>query len=160
MRIHLLAIGTRMPGWVSAGYQDYAQRLPHECRLHLIEIAPAPRTKGTDLARAVREEGERMLDLIPKDAHVIALDVRGTQYSTEQLSAQLNGWLQNGQDVALLIGGPDGLAPTLHDKAALRLAFGALTWPHQLARIMLLEQVYRAITIRLYWNNQPTIGSL
>lgn len=144
MRIHLLAIGTRMPGWVSAGYQDYAQRLPHECRLHLIEIAPAPRTKGTDLARAVREEGERMLDLIPKDAHVIALDVRGTQYSTEQLSAQLNGWLQNGQDVALLIGGPDGLSAACLKRARQSWSLSALTLPHPLVRVVLAEQLYRA----------------
>lgn len=144
MRIHLLAIGTRMPGWVSAGYQDYAQRLPHECRLHLIEIAPAPRTKGTDLARAVREEGERMLDLIPKDAYVIALDVRGTQYSTEQLSAQLNGWLQNGQDVALLIGGPDGLSAACLKRARQRWSLSTLTLPHPLVRVVLAEQLYRA----------------
>lgn len=147
MRIHLLAIGTRMPGWVSAGYQDYAQRLPHECRLHLIEVAPAPRTKGTDLARAVREEGERMLDLIPKDAYVIALDVRGTQYSTEQLSAQLNGWLQNGQDVALLIGGPDGLSAGCLKRARQRWSLSTLTLPHPLVRIVLAEQLYRAWSI-------------
>ncbi len=136
-----------MPGWVKTGYQEYARRLPPECRLNLIEIAPGKRGKNADIARAVRDEGERMLAAIPKDTHVVALDVRGTQWSTAQLSAQLQSWLQGGRDVALLIGGPEGLAEPCLTRAAVKWSLSPLTLPHALVRVVAAEQLYRAWSI-------------
>lgn len=133
-----------MPGWVTEGFQEYAKRLPPECRLNLIEIAPGKRTKGTEAARAVREEGERMLAALPKGCYVIALDARGTQWDTEQLTGQLKDWLQQGRDVTLLIGGPDGLAESCLKRADQIWSLSKLTLPHPLARIVVAEQLYRA----------------
>lgn len=136
-----------MPGWVKTGYQEYAKRLPPECRLNLIEIAPGKRGKNADVARAVQGEGERMLTSIPKDSYVIALEVRGTQWSTEQLSAQLKDWLQGGRDVALLIGGPEGLAESCLKRAQFKWSLSKLTLPHALVRVVAAEQLYRAWSI-------------
>ncbi|MFP5307377.1 MAG: 23S rRNA (pseudouridine(1915)-N(3))-methyltransferase RlmH, partial [Gammaproteobacteria bacterium] len=111
MRIHLIAVGTRMPGWVETAYADYAARLPHECRLELTEIAPAQRSKNTDIARAKQQEGERILKALPRDCLVIALDERGRALSSVDWSAQLQAWMQSGRDTCLLVGGADGLAP-------------------------------------------------
>src|SRR3569832_1747980 len=99
-----------MPEWVVTGYGEFAGRLPTECRLHLIEITPGRRAKGADVARAIAEEGERMLAAIPKDSLVIALEVEGKRWYTEVLAQQLAAWMLDGRDVALLVGGPDGLA--------------------------------------------------
>ncbi len=136
-----------MPGWVKTGYHEYARRLPPECRLNLIEIAPGKRGKNADIERAVRDEGERMLATIPKDTHVVALDVRGTEWSTAQLSAQLQSWLQGGRDVALLIGGPEGLAEPCLARAAVKWSLSPLTLPHALVRVVAAEQLYRAWSI-------------
>lgn len=144
MHINLLAAGTRMPGWVTEGYQEFAKRLPPECRLNLIELPLGKRSKGSDPARAIREEGERMLDAIPKDSHVIALDVRGAQWSTGQLSRELDSWLQSGRNVTLLIGGPDGLAEPCIKSAQATWSLSKLTLPHALVRILVAEQIYRA----------------
>ena len=147
MHIHLIAVGSRMPGWVTEGYQEFAKRLPPECRLNLIEIMPGKRSKSADIARAMREEGERMLAAIPKNVAVIALDARGTQWSTEQLSGELKNWLQGGRDIALLIGGPDGLAEDCLKRAQTLWSLSKLTLPHPLVRIVLAEQLYRAWSI-------------
>lgn len=136
-----------MPEWVKTGYQEYAKRLPPECRLNLIEIAPGKRGKNADIARAVQGEGERMLTSIPKDSCVIALEARGTQWSTEQLSAQLKDWLQGGRDVALLIGGPEGLAESCLKRAQFKWSLSKLTLPHALVRVVAAEQLYRAWSI-------------
>lgn len=136
-----------MPEWVKTGYQEYAKRLPPECRLSLIEIAPGKRGKNADIARVVQGEGERMLASIPKDSCVIALDVRGTEWGTEQLSAQLRDWLQSGRDVALLIGGPDGLAESCLKRAQFKWSLSKLTLPHTLVRVVAAEQLYRAWSI-------------
>ena len=93
MLIHFICVGTRMPGWVQQGYEEYARRLPRECSLCLHEIPLGRRGKGADVQRAVREEGERMLAALPRDCHVLALDQRGGTWSTEQLAGQLQGWL-------------------------------------------------------------------
>ncbi|NNF97685.1 MAG: 23S rRNA (pseudouridine(1915)-N(3))-methyltransferase RlmH, partial [Halobacteria archaeon] len=93
MQIHLIAVGNRMPTWVSQGYEEFARRMPSECRLNLIEIPPAKRTKATDIKRLVRQEGERMLEALPKDALVVALDVAGRQWRTEELAQQLDDWM-------------------------------------------------------------------
>jgi 23S rRNA (pseudouridine1915-N3)-methyltransferase len=144
MRIHLIAVGERMPDWVTQGYREYAKRLPAECRLCLVEIPPVRRGKNPDLARILRDEGERMLAALPKSSRVLALDVRGQAWSTEQLAARLQDWMAGGQDLSLLVGGPEGLAPECLARAERRWSLGPLTLPHPLVRVVLAEQLYRA----------------
>ena len=148
MEIGLIAVGTRMPGWVEDGYREYARRLPHECSMTLTEIPLTQRSKSVPVARAVASEGKRMLDAIGgTDRRVIALDVKGTGWSTEQLAAQLQGWLRDGRNLALLIGGPDGLSPACLQRAEQRWSLSPLTLPHPLVRVLLAEQIYRAWTV-------------
>jgi len=136
-----------MPAWVEAGYQDYARRLPPECALHLIEVEPLRRGKtgGPDLAR--EDEGLRLCKLIPKGAGVVALDGRGQGWSTQDLALQLQAWLGAGRDLALLVGGPDGLAPAALARADQCWSLSRLTFPHPLVRVILAEQIYRAWTL-------------
>jgi 23S rRNA (pseudouridine1915-N3)-methyltransferase len=147
MQIHLIAVGVRMPAWVQQGYTEFARRLPPEMQLRLVEIPPGRRGKGADLKRAMREEGERMLKAIPKGARVLALDVRGKGWSTEQLAEQLRRWLADGRDLALLVGGPEGLASPCLGAAKGRWSLSPLTLPHPLVRVVLAEQLYRAWSI-------------
>jgi len=147
MHIHLLAAGTRLPAWINQGYKDYAARLPQECRLRLKEISLGASRRHGDSIKAMAEEGTRMLAAIPHRAHVIALEVNGRSFSTEQLANQLNRWLQDGRDLALMIGGPDGLAKDCVERAETRWSLSPLTLPHALARVVVAEQLYRAWTI-------------
>lgn len=133
-----------MPAWVEAGYTEYARRLPAECALGLTEIGAGRRTKGADLRRLAEKEGEQMLAAIPRGARVVALDVGGRGWSTEQLAEQLRGWLAGGRDLALLVGGPEGLAPACLAAAGERWSLSPLTLPHPLVRVVLAEQIYRA----------------
>jgi 23S rRNA (pseudouridine1915-N3)-methyltransferase len=147
MHIHLIAVGTRMPSWVEQGYGEFARRLPAECTLRLVEIAPGRRGKGADLGRAVREEGERVLKAVPKGAQLVALEVSGRSWTTEQLAARLEEWMREGRDLALLVGGPDGLSDECRAAADLRWSLSPLTLPHALVRVLLAEQLYRAWTL-------------
>ncbi|MCW8890341.1 MAG: 23S rRNA (pseudouridine(1915)-N(3))-methyltransferase RlmH [Sedimenticola sp.] len=144
MIIHLITVGNKMPRWVQEGYQEYAKRLPAECSLNLIEIAPGHRGKSADIKRTLRDEGERMLKAIPKGCRVVALDVLGKSWSTEQLSDQLGHWMGDGRDIALLVGGPEGLAEACQQQAESRWSLSALTLPHPLVRVIVSEQLYRA----------------
>lgn len=152
MQIHLIAVGERMPVWVEAGYHEYAKRLPHECRLTLREIPAGRRTKGADLKRLIEQEGARQLAAIPARARVIALDRSGRQMDTEQLATELKKRLAGGQDLALLVGGPEGLAPGCLKRADDRWSLSALTLAHPVVRVVLAEQLYRAWSIL---NNLP-----
>jgi len=147
MLIHFICVGTRMPGWVKQGYEEYARRLPRECRLCLHEIPLGRRGKGADVQRAMQEEGERILAALPRDCQVLALDQRGGTWSTEQLAGQMQGWLSGRRDLALLVGGPDGLAQSCLERAHGHWSLSALTLPHPLVRILVAEQLYRAWTI-------------
>ena len=147
MRIHLLAVGTRMPAWVNAGYEEYARRMPRECALRLVEIAAGDRHKSRGAVQAREQEGKRMLAALPRDCEVIALDVTGQSCSTATLARQLAGWLESGRDTALLIGGPDGLAPACLQHAGRRWSLSELTFPHALVRVIVAEQLYRAWTL-------------
>ncbi|MGB9430511.1 MAG: 23S rRNA (pseudouridine(1915)-N(3))-methyltransferase RlmH [Gammaproteobacteria bacterium] len=147
MRMHLLAAGTRLPAWINDGCNEYAKRLPPECRLLLKEIPLSAARKRGDIGRAVAEEGKRMLAAVPDGATVIALDVRGRGLSTEALARQLQRWLQDGRDLAFLIGGPDGLAEDCFVGAEFKLSLSPLILPHGLVRIVVAEQIYRAWTI-------------
>ena len=147
MQIHLIAVGTRMPAWVTSGYEEYVRRMPHECGLRLVEIPLSKRGKNRSAPQNRREEGKAMLAAIPAQATVVALDVRGKAWSTETLAARLQDWLQGGRDVALLVGGPDGLDDACLARADLRWSLSALTLPHALVRVLLAEQLYRAWTV-------------
>lgn len=147
MQIRLLAAGTRMPGWVEAGIADYVRRLGPEIRLKIEEIALGKRTAANDAARAVADEGRRMMIAIHPDEYVVALEVRGKSFSTEELAKWLGQRLQEGRDVALLIGGPDGLASECRKRGNLHWSLSPLTLPHALVRIVVVEQLYRALSI-------------
>lgn len=147
MNIHLIAVGDKMPRWVQDGYAEYAKRLPAECSLQLVEITPGKRGKHSDIARTIRDEGERMLAAIPKGARVIALEVTGRAWTTEQLASQVEGWLAGGRDIALLVGGPEGLAEPCRQRADQQWSLSPLTLPHPLVRVLLSEQLYRAWSI-------------
>jgi 23S rRNA (pseudouridine1915-N3)-methyltransferase len=147
VRIHLIAAGTRMPVWVDDGFRDYAGRMPPECKLLLKEIPLGAARAGGDARKAMQEEGAAMLAALPDGAGITALDVRGKVLDTEALAKLLNRWLQEGRDQALLIGGPEGLAPACLAKAESRLSLSALTLPHALVRVVMAEQIYRAWSI-------------
>ena len=152
MQIHIVAIGDRMPAWVETGYHEYAKRLPRECRLLLHEIPAGRRVKGADLRRLIEQEGKRQLGAVPAGARVIALDRVGRQMDTEALAAELRKRLAAGDDLALLIGGPEGLAPECLKRADERWALSRLTLAHPVVRVVLAEQLYRAWSII---NNLP-----
>ncbi len=147
MKIHLLAVGTRMPAWVSEGYQEYARRMPPDCRLKLTEIPAGQRGKNADIKRILQQEGKKLLSCVPKGSKIIALDVLGKPWSTEQLSKQLKGWMQQGSDLALMVGGPEGLHPDCLQEASQHWSLSRLTFPHPLVRIILAEQFYRAVSL-------------
>lgn len=147
MKIRLVAAGTRMPEWVDAGFKDYAKRMPRECRLELVEIQLARQRRSGDIARAVRDEGERMLAAAERSAMAIALDVKGKALDTPQLARRLQDWMQDGRNVDLFVGGPDGLAPECLERATMRWSLSPLTLPHGLVRVVVAEQLYRALSI-------------
>lgn len=147
MRIYLLAVGQRMPDWVAQGFAEYQKRLPRECSLQLKEIAPGRRGKNYSPQKAMEEEADRILAAIPDNCRVWALDEHGKSFSTRQLSQQLDDWLQDGRDLALLVGGPEGLAPRVKQQVEQLWSLSALTLPHPMVRVLLAEQLYRAWTI-------------
>ena len=132
-----------MPDWVKAGYGEYAERLPRECALHLLEIPASKRGPNVDIARMVRDEGERLLAAAPARSRLIALDERGQLWNTAELAGQMAGWLQEGRDISLLIGGPDGLDHICRDRADQMWSLSRLTLPHPLVRVVVAEQIYR-----------------
>jgi 23S rRNA (pseudouridine1915-N3)-methyltransferase len=144
MKLTIIAVGTRMPDWVQAGYSEYAKRLPRECALELKEIPLATRSKNTDIARAIEKESESILASIPTQERVIALDVLGKPQTTQTLADALRDWQMQGGNTSLLIGGPDGLSANCLARANQRWSLSGLTLPHPLVRIVLAEQLYRA----------------
>ncbi|TAK78875.1 MAG: 23S rRNA (pseudouridine(1915)-N(3))-methyltransferase RlmH [Gammaproteobacteria bacterium] len=147
MRIRLLSITHKSPAWIQAGYEEYAKRLPPSCQLELIDIPAEKRTANADIKRITEREGEKMLALIKPQHHVIALDVKGKLWTTEQLAEQLAGWQQEGRHLDLLVGGPEGLAPACLQKAETRWSLSTLTFPHILVKLIVAEQIYRAWSI-------------
>lgn len=144
MRISLIAVGTRMPAWVDAGFNEYARRLPPQCRLELKPIHLGHRGKTGNTHTAMAAEGERMLAAINPAHTACALEVGGNPWSTEQLAGQLKKWLASGADLALLVGGPDGLAADVRARAQIAWSLSPLTLPHGLVRVVIAEQIYRA----------------
>lgn len=147
MRIRLIAVGTKMPGWVEQGYAEYAKRLPRDCTVELVELPLGPRGKSSSTAIAMEREGQAMMAAIGKGDRVVALEVNGKAWSTEQLAAKLDDWRMSGANYSLLIGGPDGLAPECLALAESKWSLSALTLPHPVVRIVVIEQLYRAYSI-------------
>lgn len=146
MRLMLLAAGTRLPKWANEAYEEFAGRLTQDYRLELKEIALAQRS-GSDARQAIAKEGERMLAALPSSPYVVALQVGGRALSSEQLAKFLAERARDGRDIAFCIGGPDGLAPDIDTRAELRWSLSALTLPHALARVIVAEALYRAVSI-------------
>ena len=147
MNIHLITIGQKMPAWVEAGFAEYAKRLPASCALKLVELPMPPRGKNPNIDQLKAKEADLIERAIPKGALVIALDEYGQEVSTVGLSRKLAQWLEGGQDVALLVGGPDGLDGRLLQKARWTWSLSKLTFPHPLVRIIVAEQLYRAWSV-------------
>ena len=147
MKINLVAVGSKMPTWVTQGYEEYSKRLPRECQLQLTEIVPARRGKTGQAEQWKKDEASRILAAIPDNHHVVALEVTGKSWSTEQLAQQMQNWLADGRDVSLIVGGPDGLDSSCLQRASQQWSLSAMTLPHPLVRIVLAEQLYRAWTI-------------
>ena len=140
-----------MPGWVDGAFEDYAKRLPPACRLTLREVPTAYRgaagRKGAAPAAAIRSEGEGLLRAVPNGARVVALDERGSAWSTADLAKRLEAWMADGRDTALLAGGPDGLAPECRERADVIWSLSRLTFPHGLVRVIVAEQLWRAWSV-------------
>jgi 23S rRNA (pseudouridine1915-N3)-methyltransferase len=146
VKIRLLCVGTRMPGWVQDGFADYARRLPKDNALTLEEIAVADR-RGHDVDRWRTDEGKRLLARIGRDERVVTLDARGRSLSSERLAATLADWRSDGRNVALLVGGPDGLDDACRTRAEWSWSLSEATFPHGLVRVIVAEQIYRAWTV-------------
>lgn len=152
MRVKLIAVGTRMPDWVEAGVNEYRKRLPRDFELNIIEIPLSQRGKAADLRRAIAREGEASLAALGKNDYVAALDVGGRSLGTEALAERVRRVRDEGADLSLLVGGPDGLAPACLERADERWSLSALTLPHPVVRIVVAEQVYRVWS---FLNNHP-----
>lgn len=143
MKLQMIAVGTKMPDWVTTGFHEYQRRFPKELTLELIEIPAGKRGKNADIPRILEKEGELTLAAAGK-SRIVTLDLPGKNWTTPQLAEQLEHWKLDGRDVALLIGGPEGLAPACKAAAEQSWCLSALTMPHPLVRIVVAESLYRA----------------
>ena len=146
MKLVIVAVGQRMPDWAQTAYDDYAKRFPPECRVEIKTVKTEPRGSKT-LETLYAAERARIEAAIPKGARVVVLDERGTALTTVALAKHLREWQMGGDDVALVIGGPDGLDPAIKAAAQARIRLSDLTLPHALARVLLIEQLYRAWSV-------------
>jgi 23S rRNA (pseudouridine1915-N3)-methyltransferase len=147
MKARLVAVGERPPAWVVAGFDEYQKRLSRWLPLELVEIEPGVRGKGRDAARAIADEGGRVLAALPRNSHVVALDGPGKPWTSEELGQRLEHWRGLGRDLAFLIGGPEGHAADVTARADERWSLGPLTLPHMLVRLVVAEQLYRAASL-------------
>lgn len=147
MRLVLAAVGHKPPAWAETAYEDYAKRFPPELRLELKAVKAEPRTTGKTPAQMMAAESLRLESAIPKGARRVILDERGTRHTTVQLAERLRAWMAEGRDVALLVGGPDGLDAALKATADETLRISDLTLPHAMVRVLLAEALYRAWSV-------------
>lgn len=151
MKLRIVAIGHKAPDWVNAGFEDYARRMPREARIELIELKPGPRSgqnpSEAAIERILAAEKDRILAAVPTGSVKIALDERGKAVSTADLARKLAGWMQDGRDAAFMIGSADGLDAGLKKEADLLLSLSAMTLPHAMVRVLLAEQLYRALSL-------------
>lgn len=153
MHVKLLAVGIKMPDWVAAGVKEYQKRLPREWRFEWVELPLGHRGgRGKDIAKAIQMESDSILSMLQSNDRVVALDVKGKSWSTEQLSVALSNWQMEGDNLVFLIGGPDGLSQDCLNRANQSWSLSAMTLPHPLVRVVLIEQLYRAWTVL---NNHP-----
>lgn len=145
MKLTIVAVGNKSPTWVKTGYDEYAKRFPRELPLELMEI-PAPR-HHRDPSRFKLLEGEKMLGCLSPDDWVVALEENGRAVTSAQLAEKLSGWQMNGQNVVFLVGGSDGLADIVLNRANERMSLSSLTFPHYVVRVILAEALYRARSI-------------
>ena len=147
MKLLIVAVGTRMPAWVEAGFDEFARRMPRELQVHLVEVKAEPRTTGKTVEAMMAAEATRIEAALPARCRRVILDEHGADTTTKALAQRLEAWQGEGEDVALIAGGPDGLAPTLKANADERLRLSSLTLPHALVRPLLAEALYRAWTV-------------
>ncbi|MDO8955036.1 MAG: 23S rRNA (pseudouridine(1915)-N(3))-methyltransferase RlmH [Gammaproteobacteria bacterium] len=147
MPIKILAVGTKMPDWVTESYTEYAKRLPREYAFSLIEIPAQKRGSGSDTASILKKEAQAIMAHIEPSSLLIALDVKGQNWSTEQLAKKLQSWHDESHSIIFLIGGPEGLPAVCLERANFKWSLSNLTYPHPLVRVILSEQLYRAWTI-------------
>jgi 23S rRNA (pseudouridine1915-N3)-methyltransferase len=147
MKLHILAVGHKMPDWIATGFDEYAKRMPPELRIELREIKPEQRSSGRNAESVMAAERLRIEAALPKNARLVALDEHGRDWTTMQLAAALPDWQQEGRDVAFVIGGADGLDPQVKARAEVLLRVSSLTLPHGMVRVLLAEQLYRAWSI-------------
>lgn len=147
MKIQVVAVGVRMPAWVQDAWRDYARRLPRDCALELLEIKPEPRTSGKTAAQLMLAEAQRIEAALPPRAWRVVLDEHGQDVDTMGLARHLETWRDAGRDVAVLVGGPDGLDPQLKRRGDQTIRLSSLTLAHPMVRVLLAEQIYRAWSI-------------
>ena len=147
MKLLVVAVGQRQPGWADTAWADFAKRFPPEMRLELKALKAEPRSGGKTAAQCMAAEAGRLEAAVPKGARRVVLDEHGTRLDTAQLAARLRAWRGEGRDVALLIGGPDGLDPALKAGADETLRLSDLTLAHAYARVLLAEALYRAWSV-------------
>ncbi|PZO20474.1 MAG: 23S rRNA (pseudouridine(1915)-N(3))-methyltransferase RlmH [Burkholderiales bacterium] len=146
MKLLIVAVGQRVPDWAQTAYDDYAKRFPPELRVEIKAVKTEPRGSKT-LETLLAAERERIEAAIPRGSRIVALDERGTTLTTKALALQLNEWQLESDDVALVIGGPDGLDPAFRAAAQQRIRLSDLTLPHAMVRVLLIEQLYRAWSV-------------
>jgi 23S rRNA (pseudouridine1915-N3)-methyltransferase len=147
MNIHLIAVGNKMPDWVKKGFEEYAHRMPPHCRIVLKEIAPEKGGKNVNAETLQIKEAEKIRQALPPRCHIVALDGLGKIWSTEKLSERMEDWMMGGSDVALIIGGADGLTREFIKQVDEHWSLSNLTFPHPMVRVIVAEQLYRAWTI-------------
>jgi 23S rRNA (pseudouridine1915-N3)-methyltransferase len=152
LKLIIAAVGTRMPNWVEVGYGDFAKRLPRECPMELIEVKAEPRSTGKTPAAMMTAEAERLRAALPHRRRLVVLDEHGDDLTTRMLAERIQKWMRQGDDVAFVIGGPDGLDPAFKAEAHEKVRLSSLTLPHAMVRILLSEALYRAWSLL---NNHP-----
>ncbi|MBN4665886.1 23S rRNA (pseudouridine(1915)-N(3))-methyltransferase RlmH [Pandoraea nosoerga] len=147
MRLFILAVGHKMPGWIETAFAEYAKRMPPELRIELREIKPEQRSNSRTAETVMAAEAQRIEAALPRGCRLVCLDERGLDLTTMRLAQSLTGWQQDGRDVAFVIGGADGLDPALKSRADTLIRLSSLTLPHGMVRVLLAEQLYRAWSI-------------
>ena len=146
MKLRIIALGHKLPVWANAAFDEYARRMPREFALELIELKPEARDRGKSVAQMLETEGARIAAAAAGN-QIVALDEHGDAWTTSKLAQRLRTWQEEARSIAFVIGSADGLAPAVKSNAAAVVALSALTLPHSLARVLLAEQLYRAVSL-------------
>ncbi|MCK5431391.1 MAG: 23S rRNA (pseudouridine(1915)-N(3))-methyltransferase RlmH [Gammaproteobacteria bacterium] len=147
MKVHIIAVGKKMPEWVNNGFLEFSKRMPPELQINLVEITPSVRNKTTPIEKNIKEEGKRIQSAIPSNSRLIVLDEKGKKFSSIELSKKMEEWFPQGQDIAIVIGGADGIDDRIKQQANESWSLSSFTLPHALVRVVVAEQLYRAWSI-------------